>query len=357
MSLPPNIYVPIGHGEEEIGGENPVIPPGCQLVVLAECKRPVKWLDEQNTEQFNIKNFIAANPGRTGIFADPVHYRREINAAIGSVCGFYAPGDEYPNILYDLDLTWMGPPISVRYSGVIPFTTYVSNEAETGFTTKDIFTQVYPGRGKQMYISPKPREIYRYSVFPRPQEFPTPDSSEAELIEFLLHTELTRGVSPTRESLQALSKEELYRLSIDRHSYERINRVRLSTLMAQMPGVYYHLVCRGNSDIMFPYAKDKLNLPGRRRKSFVQRRLPGLTKDDILAYIRKPFNIGDTLKPNFLYENAADILGPYAGLPDNIRARFEHSRRTLLPSEGSAQGGRRTRKHRRRKRTTRRARK
>jgi len=356
MSLPPNIYVPIGHGDEELAGEKPVLPPGCQLVVLAECKRPILWGDEQHTEQFHMKNFIAANPGRIGIFADPVHHRREINAAVGSVCAFYAAGDQYPNILYDLNLNWMGPPMSVRYSGVIPFTTYISNEAESGFTTKDISKQVYPGGQAQLIQSPNPREIYRYSVFPRPQEFPTPDSTEAEMIEFLIQTETRKGVSPTRESLQALSKKDLYDLIIYRFSYERIDNVRLSTLMAQMPGVYYHLVCRGDSDIMFNSVVAKLNLSSRRRKSFVQRRLPGLTKEDIFANIRKPFKRGDKLKPQFLYENAADILGPYAELPDNIRKRFEHSRRILLPSEGSAQGGRRTHKQRRRKRKTRRAR-
>jgi len=350
MSLPPNIYVPIGHGDEELAGEKPVMPPGCQLVVLAQCKRPVRWGDEQNREHQSIKNFIAAHPDRIGIFADPVHYRREINAAVGSVCAFYAPGDEYPNILYDLDLSWMGPPISVRYSGVVPFTTYISNEAETGFTTKDISTQVYPGGRREYAGSPKPREIYKYSVFPRAQEFPTAESTEAEMIEFLLHTEESKGVSPTRESLEGLSKEKLYDLILDRYSYERINNVRLSTLMAQMPGVYYHLVCRGNSDTLANQTV-AARLPRRRRNSFVRRRLPGLTKEDIFSYIRKPYNISNTgIKPQFLYENAAHILGPYAELPDNIRAAFTNSRRFL------AQGGRRTRKQRRSKRKTRRAR-
>jgi hypothetical protein len=360
MSLPPNIYVPLGHGDEELAGEKPVIPPGCQLVVLAQCKRPVSWLDEQNAEQLHIKNFIATNPARVGIFADPVHHRREINAAVGSVCAFYTAGDEYPDILYTLDLSWKRPAsISLRYSGVVPFTTYSSNEAETGFTTRDIYKQLYPGGRQQMYMSPNPREIYRYSVFPRPQEFPTPDSTEAQLIEFLLQTKDARGVSPTQDYLQGLSKEQLYGLSIDAQfygSYERIHPVRLSTLMAQMPGVYYHLVCRGDSDTLDDEAL-RADLPRRRRNSFVRRRLPGLTRNDIFGYIRKPahirgiYNKSETgIKPQFLYENARDVLGPYAELPENIRAAFNNSRRFLL------QGGRRTYKQRRGKRKTRRVR-
>ena len=351
MSLPPNIYVPLGHGDEELAGEKPVIPPGCQLVVLAQCKRPIHWEDEQNREHQSIKNFIATHPGRSGIFADPVHHRREINAAIGSVCAFYTPGDEYPDILYTLDLSWKRPPsISIRYSGVVPFSIYASNEAETGFTTRDIYAKVYPGGRQQMYMAPNPREIYRYSVFPRPQEFPTPDSTEAELIEFLLQTKNAYGVSYTRESLQGLSKETLYGLSIDIGSYERIHTVRLSTLMAQMPGVYYHLVCRGDSDTLANHTLHG-RLPRRRRNSFVRRRLPGLTRNDIFGYIRKPAYRSETgIKPQFLYENARNVLGPYAELPENIRAAFDNSRRFLV------QGGRRTYKQRRSKRKTRRVR-
>lgn len=351
MSLP-SIYVPIGHGEEDISGEKPVMPPGCQLVVLAQCKRPIVWLDKQNTEQFNIKNFLATNPDRIGIFADPVHNRREINAAIGSVCAFYTTGDEYPDITYDLDLSMMHRPISLRYSGVVPFTTYISNESDTGFTTKDIYKQVYPRGLKQLILFPNPREIYKYSVFPRLQEFPTTDSTEDEMIEFLLQTKDINGVSPTKESLQGLSKEELYDLIINKSSYERINNVRLSTLMAQMPGVYYHMVCRGNS-----IALRTVNLSKRRRNSFVRRRLPPLTRNNIFTYIRKPYNISDPgVKPQFLYENARNILGPYDQIPENIREAFNKSRLFLLPSEGSAQGGRRTYKQRGRKRKTRRAR-
>jgi len=354
MSLGPNIYVPLGHGDEELTGETPVIPPGCQLVVLAQCKRPVDWGDEQNREQQSIKNFIATHPEYSGIFADPVHHRREINAAIGSVCAFYTPGDEYPDIVYRLDLSWSRPTISLRYSGVVPFTTYISNEAETGFTTKDIYAQVYPGGQQQKELSPNPREIYKYSVFPRPEEFPTEDSTKASMIKFLLHTKDIDGITPRKKSLEKLTKAGLYHKINDTTFYDRVSDVKLSTLMRKMPGVYYHLVCRGDSDTL---ANQTLRerLPRRRRNSFVRRRLPELTKEDIFSYIRKQADISETgIKPQFLYENAADVLGPYDELPENIRTAFINSRRFLLPSEGSAQGGRRTRKQRQSKRKTRR---
>lgn len=356
MNRPPNIYIPIGHGEEEIIGEKPVLPPGCQLVVLAQCKRPIHWEDEQNREHRNIKDFIATHPERIGIFADPVHHRREINEAIGSVCAFYTAGDQYPDIVYKLDLSWTRPTMSLRYSGVVPFTTYISNEAETGFTTKDISTQVYPGGWQQKEVSPKPREIYRYSVFPRPQEFPTEDSTRRQMIEFLLRTKNNDGISPTKKSLEKLTKKALYDLITTTRFYKRVNDVKLSTLMTKMPGVYYHLVCRGDSDTLANHTLRR-GLPMRRRGSFVQRRLPGLTKENIFEYIRTQFNRTATgINPPFFYENAADVLGPYDELPENIQAAFTNSRRLLLPSEASAQGGRRTYKQRRSKRKTRRAR-
>lgn len=353
MSLPPNIYVPIGHGDEETLGEKPVMPPGCQLVVLAQCKTPIMWpQNEQFDIQAHIQQFIATNPEYIGIFADPVHNIKIINAAIGSICGFYTTGDEYPDIIYELDLQKLVPgPQYMRYSGVIPFATFVSNEEETGFTTKNIFRKVYPGGMMDFARSPKPREIYKYSVFPRPEEFPTKESTNAEMIEFLLNTTDMDNVTPTQESLEGLTKEELYTRITNRLSYNKVNKLKLSTLMAEMPGVYYHLVCRGWED-----NQDKL--PQRRRKSFVKHRLPGLTGEEIFKYIRNPegpFN-GEVLvngsllvKPGFLYENVRNIVGPYDKLPQNIRNALNKSRPFLLPSEG----GMRSYKQRRKRRKTR----
>lgn len=366
MSQPP-VYVPIGHGEEDITGKKPVMPAGCQLVVLAQCKRPVEISRiGENAEHLNIKKFIAENPYRVDIFADPVNNRRAINKAIGSVCAFYKTGDEYPNIFYSLNLSWLKHSM-VQYSGVIPFTTYISDEEETGFTTRNIWEKVYPRPDLDQYFEdPRPREIYKYSLFPRPEELPTADSTKHEMINYLLKTKTNKGVSPTLESLQALSTKELYKEIIGwTYKYERIENVRLSTLMAQMPGVYYHLFCRGDNwdNYRLPPGSD---IHWRRRNSFVKHRLPGLTKDEIFNEIRKPPTESSTpFRAQFKYKNVAHIVGPYDELPPNIKESFEFSEPRLTREKfwkrwatwwGLKGGRRRTYKQGGRKRKTRKTR-
>jgi hypothetical protein len=358
MSLPP-IYVPIGHGEEDITGEKPVMPPGCQLVVLAECKRPVTWFSEGNTEQTNIKAFIESNPEYTHIFADPVNNRRAINTAIGSVCAFYTYGDEYPDIIYDLYLMWSGSALrpNIRYSGIVPFTTFISNEEETGFTTKDVFKKIYPGGLRDYNVSSKPEEIYKYSEYPRPQEFPRESSTEDEMIEFLIHCAINSSTPPpTRESLEGTAKAELYdmvRQNIG--GYDKIQNVRLTTLMKQMPGVYYHFICRGDIPASFSPSEESSVLLQRRRKSFIKHRLPQITGMDLIQYMRNPRNVSGLEIIPLLSENVRPLLGHHEDLPENIRNQLNRSRPYLYDKSGEG-GRRRTYKQRRRKRKTRKTR-
>lgn len=261
-----NVFVPIGHGGEDITKPKERIPPGCTLVMLTTCLNTHIWPDSGLPQQLNLRKFLNENPMNEYIFSEPLKHTHVLNEIFGN-CAYYKAGDEYPNITYSLNLRWplqsWRLPKSYRYSGLIPFKTFVSPEEETGFHTRDIIETGFSWD----HSIPNYREVYKYSIQPKSSQFPPVDSTDEIFIKYLrdLNDPETNDDLDKMADLDEKTQSRTIKMII-RNSITLANsgaEVSLSELMKKFPGTYYHFVCRGILKGDFPN-----NLKNRRRHSF-----------------------------------------------------------------------------------------
>jgi hypothetical protein len=268
------IYVPVGHGGEDVDLPRKIMPEGCSLTVIETCGGNHLWLPEDNDEIFELnqlRKFLANHPERLDIFSHPKENASILNNIFGSVA-IYTAGEEYPNLYYDLELSWRNNnirTIAIKYSGVIPLKTFSSPE----FTTKNIVEklEVAPGFYASIHKNILPYvdfimmpdelalknnlEVYKYSIFPSPSIFKRYFERKEIGTARILFDRSDNKSKPAN----SLDEEKLFERSYeakkvfksdmfwnaDLTKREGYFNVSLETLMNRFPGHYYHLVCRG----------------------------------------------------------------------------------------------------------------
>jgi len=263
-----NVYIPIGHGNEDTTKPyEHVVPPNSNLVILETCGRGHEWPDKGLPQHLEIKKFIKENPAKKHIFADPINHTQEINNIIG-LSAYYTAGQKFPNLTLSLNLRWPqtigSMPRSYRYSGLIPFETFISDS----FTTSNSVNEIVP----ELRVDYK--ELYKYSILPIASSFPDFNSQE-EKYKFLIKNKIIKESDPRPKDS---SIDSLYDSSIK--TIEGVN-ISLYNIMTIFPGTYYFLVCRGDEHpnqpvIITDLYKEELykhrlfHMNSKQRKSFIE---------------------------------------------------------------------------------------
>jgi hypothetical protein len=235
------VYIPIGHGNEDLTRPRDLMPEGCTLTILETPGGAHYWRNGNITEMYDytqLTAFLKENADKKDIFKNPKENSVFINEIFGSVA-IFGPGEKYPNIDYTLSLSWFtnenpGNVRDIRYSGLVPFNTFI----EPSFTTKNIVSKLITKESTPVNIAERMypamslfidsmveqvvhnySEIYKYSLFPSPSDIIKIKESERNADRF----------------------------------YETFINVSLRTLMEKFPGNYIHLVCRGTRDTVLPY--------------------------------------------------------------------------------------------------------
>ena len=275
------VYIPCGHGGENLDTPRKTIPDGCSLIVIETCGGAHRWSPNENGEIFEYKQltqFLREHPDQRHIFSNPKENAAILNDIFGSVA-IYGPDEKYPNITYTLELSWSKPNLEIRdirYSGLIPFDSFVSPE----FTTKNIVEKLFVDNVnvRDIHANIKKErfpyipdlnlfenrdiwlknqlEVYKYSVYPSVHDF--------DMI-------LPEPIPPEQEE----SAKTLYKLRKRSLESTMIRNVSLHTLMTKFPGNYIHIVCRGLDDKAPPeYRTDVVN---HTKEELFLKRLPYMT--------------------------------------------------------------------------------
>jgi hypothetical protein len=250
------VYIPLGHGSEDVTRPRDVVPEGCSVTVI-ETPGGLHYWTSSNTEEIfeytQITNFLRDHADRKGIFSNPKENAKEIIDIFGSVA-IFGPGEKYPNIEYDLLLSWDVDSAysDIRYSGLIPFDTFLSRE----FTTKNIISKL-PNSDFSLYNSfiyednnkwlNNNLEIYKYSIYPSPADFTRYFSS----IDGRKQLYIDKGMPEKAEqidenTIKIWDADAKAEFNGTRNKGEGYTRVSLKTLMEKFPGNYIHLVCRAS---------------------------------------------------------------------------------------------------------------
>jgi hypothetical protein len=207
----------------------------------------------ENGEIFEYKQltqFLREHPDQRHIFSNPKENAAILNDIFGSVA-IYGPDEKYPNITYTLELSWSNPNLEItdiRYSGLIPFDSFVSPE----FTTKNIVEKLFVDNvnvrdihanikkerfpyipdlnlfeNRDIWVKNQ-LEVYKYSVYPSVRDFDN-----------MLPKPIPLGREEAAERLYKLRRTALNKM---------IRNVSLDKLMREFPGNYIHIVCRGLDD-------------------------------------------------------------------------------------------------------------
>jgi hypothetical protein len=283
------IYFPLGHGGEKIGPrkKRALVPEGCSVTVIEAVggdhiwqltptgeimERQLLLADLKRMEETKSKEQIYE------IFTNPKEHADTLNDYFGSVA-IFGPGEKYPNLYYELEVSWKLSPDNVydiRYSGLVPFDNFVNPAFTTGNIVKKLFSATGetadPASGVYPILSNKDSfvnnniwlnnklEIYKYSVFPSPEDFTTyfgtlegrepllPNNSLKEGLRKLVGKNvLTDEDTHIATGIDKMSKLRFEEDVIEEETEGYIN-VSLQTLMRKFPGHYIHLVCRDTSE-------------------------------------------------------------------------------------------------------------
>ena len=262
------VYIPVGHGEELLDRPRKYMPEGCSLTVIETCGGEHYWSPAANAdgeifELTQLRTFLRKNPDQKYIFSNPKENVATLNDIFGSVA-VYGPGEKYPNIHYRLELSWlfgieMG---NIRYSGLIPFDTFVSPE----FTTKNIVERLLIERGKYANIEAEEfpniadlnreeykdiwlqnnLEIYKYSIYPSPDTFQYYFGSEYAIERIFGDSDTSpHDIGEGGFMNYYTHAKSIFMSKMDSKKGEGFIKVSLETLMEKFPGHYIHMVCRG----------------------------------------------------------------------------------------------------------------
>ena len=280
------VYIPIGHGFENTSRSRDSVPEGCFVIVIEPPGGGHVWgTTSELFEYTQLTDFLKAHSDKKDIFKNPKENAKEIFDIFGSVA-IFSPGEKYPNIEYNLLLSWSptlllsSAPVSphktidVRYSGLIPFESFI----DPSFTTKNIVSELKTrsnisaniSNNKYPYINKmshaynniwleNQKKIYKFSIFPSPNDFinvyETIDTrkkflitnglvDQAEILTEDTIDDFDFGKPPIEDQIDTLFMGEAGHPV----KKEGFIHVSLKTLMAKYPGVYIHLVCRGRNN-------------------------------------------------------------------------------------------------------------
>lgn len=277
------VYIPIGHGNENLTHPRDTVPEGCSVTVIETPGGAHLWKPGDSGEMYEyerIKDYFEKHPAQinpeTGkvdsIFSDPKHNIKEIIDVFGSVAVF-DPGEKYPNIEYGLNLHWNKKThvsaSDVRYSGLIPLENFLSKEYTSKnivdrLLTNDSMSATIEGTGaaympldnNKLALLHNKKEQYKFSIYPSVHNIEQFWSSDEQKIQELeekgfhdlalkLRNYLDTGANKKDGEAAEFKSIELFEgLEGTPLQQEGFIYVSLKTLMAKFPGNYIHIVCR-----------------------------------------------------------------------------------------------------------------
>jgi hypothetical protein len=348
------VYIPVGHGYENMKVTRGIIPEGCSLTIIETPGGAHYWNPGDSGEIFEyerIKDYFLRNPPEknpatgkidSSIFSNPKENAKEIIDIFGSVA-IFGPGEKHPNIEYSLDLFWTLNGImsasDIRYSGLIPLEKFLSDE----YSSKNILDKLLTnkgtpasigGAGAAYMVLPFPniektilhnkKEQYKFSIYPsvnaieefwssrkkwitllEDNKFPDlaktlkiehPEGSDEEDTAIEMAVKCFEGLLKPPIEVQEDIDEKVAR-PLEQEGY--IN-VTLKTLMEKFPGNYIHIVCRGTEETgtaipLNPYAEQEHT-----KEEIFTRRIPlmsGNQKRNTLSNIQRARR--NQVKPRF----------------------------------------------------------
>jgi hypothetical protein len=271
------VYIPMGHSSEKFNKPRAIVPDNCSLIII-ETPGGVHFGDKvgEMYEYTRLRDFLKQNPDKKEIFSNPKENSELINEIFGSVA-IFGPGEKYPNIDYSLFLVWLadiqrenirGSKYSnVRYSGLIP----LDNFLDPGFTTKNMMDKLFTTFNEPINIAENPypllrfrnenpldiwvrnySEIFKYSVFPSPNDFIKYFSTDETIKQILNESgnidQTDKGVDELRTDAKILFDTSMFN-----NATEGYIRVSLETLMNKFPGHYIHITCRASETSTIKY--------------------------------------------------------------------------------------------------------
>ena len=257
------VYIPTGHGLENPIASKKQMPAGCSLTVIETCGVGHYWPTNgtELPERTRMIDFFKDHPDKTHIFRRPRANIKHLNRIFGSVA-VYEETESYPNIHYDLLLSWpfrnFKKTNDVRYSGLITLDTYLSPE----FTSTNIVERLLTETGEPVTPGQHPyllneynkndiwlhncSEIYKHSLYPHPAEIARFGGGLEERRALLMEYRRPYGTLEENEQLyQGLAEKGIEAVDDKTKTFFRKKMlVSLETLMEKFPGHYIHLSCR-----------------------------------------------------------------------------------------------------------------
>ena len=255
------VYIPMGHGLENPLKAKKTMPPGCSLTIIETCGVGHYWPTNgtELTERTKIIEFLKR--GDIDVFRQPRANIRHLNEIFGSVA-VYEENESYPNIHYDLMLSWpfrnFKKTNDIRYSGLITLDTFV----DPAFTSTNIVDRLLTETGEPVTQSTHPyllneydkndiwlhncSEIFKHSLYPHPAEISRFGGGLEERRALIMEYRREYGTLEENEELyQGLLKKGIEAVDDKTKTFFRKKMlVSLETLMEQFPGHYIHLSCR-----------------------------------------------------------------------------------------------------------------
>ena len=271
------VYIPVGHGSEDLTKPRKEVPEGCSVTVIETCGGAHYWNTKGNEtfEYIQLTVFLQKHTDKRYIFSNPKENSHILNDIFGSVA-IYGPGEKYPNIRYSLLLSWptkIDISHDVRYSGLIPFDTFVSPNFTTVNIVKKLLTESNTPADPEKNIYPylnydykyndiwlaNNKEIYKHSVYPSPEDYMNYFGNLEARRE--LFKDAKRLGMATREiddiddiaDWDYAAKQTFSGKMITKPVNEGYINVSLEYLMAKFPGHYIHIVCRSTNETLLPW--------------------------------------------------------------------------------------------------------
>jgi hypothetical protein len=268
------VYIPMGHGLENPLKAKKTMPPGCSLTIIETCGVGHYWPTNgtELTERTRIIDFL--KKGDKDIFKHPRANIRHLNQIFGSVA-VYEESESYPNIHYDLMLSWpfrnFKKTNDIRYSGLITLDTFVDPD----FTTTNIVERLLTENGKPVTAGTHPyllndydkndiwlhncSEIFKHSLYPHPAEIARFGGGLEERRALIMEYRREYGTLEENEQLyQDLLKKGIEAVDDKTKTFFRKKMlVSLETLMEQFPGHYIHMSCRSTPSSFANYVDVK----------------------------------------------------------------------------------------------------
>ena len=270
------VYIPMGHGLENPLKARKPMPPGCSLTVIETCGGAhYLSIEEEIFERTQLVHFLEAKPHKRHIFTEPRANIKYLNKMFGSVA-VYEENESYPNIHFDLLLSWpfrnFKKTHDIRYSGLIPFDTFVDPHFTTKNMISDLLTEtgepVIPGETYPYLLHDYDKndiwlhncsEIFKHSVYPSPYEISRYSGGLEERRSLILEYRREHGTLEENDALyQGLAKKGIDAVDEKTKSFFRKNLlVSLETLMEKFPGHYIHITCRSTPESFANYTNIK----------------------------------------------------------------------------------------------------